>query len=416
MWRSYINGAKDIARFFTSELKLIVSDAGAVLFFIVAMFIYSLCYTFGYEREIIRDIPVAIVDLDHSALSRQFGRMADATEQLKVTCKPGSIKEAEELFYDGSIKGVLLIPENFEKDILNGKRTSVTAYCDVSYFMVYKQVYAGSAFSSGTFGAGIEIKRLLAEGKPMEQALDLQDPLKVNTTYLYNPSGGYAGFIMPAMIIIIMQQTMLIGIGMLGGTIREKKIFLKMYGSVGTKWGNVKLILGKSFAYVTIYLLTALFSMGILHRWFAFPDNGHFWPILTLLIPYLLSVSFLGLAISMLFTERVHAMLFMVFLSPMIVFLSGLSWPASAIPPWLYWLAHIMPSTSMIPAYVRMRICGAGLESVHFEWAFILIQMVVYFILACYSYKRAIRKMGKRIGSSIVPELDSDDLLAMEKE
>ena len=127
MWKNIKIILSEIAGLYVDEIKLIFSDSGAILFFIVAMFVYSLLYTIGYEKETVRDLPVAIVDLDHSSLSRQFSRMADATEQLQVSCKPGSLKEAEQLFFDGKIKGVLLIPENFEKDILSGRRTNVTA-------------------------------------------------------------------------------------------------------------------------------------------------------------------------------------------------------------------------------------------------------------------------------------------------
>lgn len=390
---------KVLADFFIDEIKLIFSDAGAVLFFLVAMFIYPLLYTLGYEKETVRELPVAIVDLDHTATSRQFERMADAAEQLKVTCKPGSLKEAETLFYEGKINGIILIPEDFEKDILRANRTSVTVYCDAGYFMLYKQVYAGAVYSSGTFGAGVEIKRLMAQGKTMKQALDMQDPLKTDVYNLYNPSGGYGSFVMPGMSIIIIQQTLLIGIGMLGGTIREKRIFLKRYGSVSRKWGNVKLILGKSFAYVSVYLFTALFPMVLLHKWYHFPEQGDFLRTLAILVPFLFAVSFLGLAISMFFKQRVHSILFLVFLSPMVVFLSGISWPASAIPQWLYWITHVFPSAWAVPAYIKLRIMGAPLEAVHFEQAFLLIQMIIYFVLACLSYKYAIRKIGRRIGS-----------------
>jgi len=402
MWERILNGTKEVASFFIDEIKLIITDAGTVLFFVVAMFIYSLLYAMGYEKETVRQLPVAVVDLDHSATSRQFSRMADGTEQLHVSCKPGSLKEAEDLFYDGEINGVLLIPENFEKDIFNARRTSVTVYCDASYFMLYKQVYAGAVYSSGTFGAGIEIKRFLAEGKSMGQAMDLQDPVKVNLYNLYNPAGGYGSFVMPGMILLIMQQLLLVGIGMLGGTIREKKKFLKMNSSVIRRLGSTRLVFAKASAYVVIFLLTSLFSMGVLQRWFLFPDKGSFWPIIAMLIPYLYAVSFLGLSISMLFKERIQSILFMVFISPLVVFMSGISWPISALPPVLHFVSHIFPSTYMIPAYIRIRVCGAGLESVHYEWGMILIQMVAYYLLACFSYRFAIRRFGKKIGSNIV--------------
>jgi len=398
MWDKLKQITSEIAAFFWVEIKMIFTDAGAILFFFIAMFIYSFLYAMGYEKETVRDLPVAVVDLDHSATSRQFSRMADATEQLHVSIKPESMKEAEELFYDGKITGVILIPANFEKDILNGKRTSISAYCDVSYFMMYKQVYAGAVYSSGTFGAGVEIKRMLAEGKSLGQAMDMQEPVKVQTYNLYNPSGGYGSFIMPPVIIIIMQQLLLVGIGMLGGTIRERRIFLQMNNSVTRKLGSIRLVFAKASAYVVVFLITCLFSLGVLHRWLAFPDQVHFWPMVALLIPFLYTVSFLGLAISMLFTERIHSIVFLVFISPILVFISGISWPTSSVPDALYAIVHVLPSTFMIPAYLHVRVMGAGFDSIHYELTWILIQMVAYFVLACFAYKFSIRRFGKRIG------------------
>jgi len=398
--KNLTNGARDTVGYFYDELRLILSDSGTILIFIIAMFIYPVLYSVGYMNETLREIPIAVVDLDHTSTSRQFSRMTDASEQLKVVYKPSSLKEAEDLFYDGLVHGIILIPDHFEKDILSGKQVRPSVYCDASYFLLYKQVYSGAVFSSGTFSAGVEIKKMLAEGKTLEQAKVLQEPLQVKNYYLYNPSGGYDSFVMPGMILIIIQQTLLIGIGMLGGTIREKKIFLKMNAPVTKLWGTSKMIFGKASAYVLIYLFNALFAMVVLHKWLALPDKGTLLGVISLLIPYLLAISFLGLAISMLFKERVHSLLFMVFISPIVMFLSGISWPTSSIPPALYWFSHIFPSTFMIPAYLRLRIMGASLESVHYEWAFLLIQMVVYFFLACFSYKIAIKRYGKNIGSN----------------
>ncbi len=400
MLKNFINGARDTVGYFYDELKLILSDSGTVLIFIIAMFIYPVLYSVGYMNETLREIPIAVVDLDHTPTSRQFSRMADATEQLRVAYKPSSLKEAEDLFYDGLVHGVILIPDRFEKDLYSGKQVRPTVYCDASYFLLYKQVYSGAVFSSGTFSAGVEIKKMLSEGKTLEQAKVLQEPLRVENHYLYNPSGGYDSFVMPGIILIIMQQTLLIGIGMLGGTIREKKKFLQMNAPVMRLWGTSKMIFGKASAYVLIYLFNALFAIVILHKWLALPDKGTLLGVISLLIPFLLSVSFLGLAISMLFKERVHSLLFMVFISPVVMFLSGISWPTSSIPPVLYWFSHVFPSTFMVPGYLRLRILGAGLESVHYEWGFILFQMVVYFFLACLSYKIAIKRFGKNIGSN----------------
>ena len=400
MWNSIIKNLELIVYFFKNELKSIFTDAGAVLLFMVALVIYPLLYSVAYQKEVIREIPVAIVDLDHTALSRQAARMADASEQLKVVFKAVSLKDAENLFYEGKVKGVILIPDHFEKDVLSGKQSNMVVYSDASYFLLYKQVYAGAVYSVGTLSGGIEIKRMLAEGKSVKQAFDQQEPLKVQSRYLYNPSGGYGSFVLPGIVILILQQTMLIGIGMLGGTSREKNMFHIIHDKVNEKWGSIPVILGKSFAYVFIYLFNALFTMVILHKWLNFPDNMNFMHTVLLLIPFLFATAFMGLSISVFFRERVYSLLFMVFMSPIVLFLSGLSWPASAIPRGLYAAAHLFPSTTMIPAYIRMRISGATINQVSSDWLFLTIQMIIYFVIACIVYKLAMKKFTK---STIVP-------------
>jgi ABC-2 type transport system permease protein len=396
MWRNISKIAKEFSGLYIREVKMVISDSGTLLFFVIAVFAYPLLYALAYEKETVKDLPIAVVDLDHTAASRQFGRMADATEQLKVAYKPGSLMEAQQLFFDTKIRGIILIPENFEKDILNGIQTNVTVYCDASYFMLYKQVYSGAVYSTGTFGAKIELKRLLSQGKSFSQAVDIQEPVKTEIFNLYNPSGGYGSFIMPGMVIIIIQQLLLIGIGMLGGTIREKNIFPEMNNPVIRSRDSMYLVLAKATAYVSILLITSLFPLVIMHHWFNFPDNGHFVPIFLLFTIYLYSVSFLGLAISILFKKRVNSILFMVFISPLIAFLSGISWPVSSVPPVLHFFSQVFPCIFMVPAYIKLRIIGSGLNAVHFESIMLIIQMIVYFLTASLAYKFAVIKFIKK--------------------
>lgn len=395
MWKKFVFGLQMTSDYFADEIKIIMHDAGAVLIFIVAMVAYPLLYSLGYMDETIREIPIAVVDMDHSQISRQYSRMADATEQLKVVYKPQSLKDAEQLFYDGKINGVILIPKDFEKDIYKGQQTNVTVYCDASYFLLYKQVYSGAIYSTGTLGAGVEIKHLLAQGNTIKQAMDKRNPLNVNTYNLYNPDGGYGTFVIPGILIVILQQTLLIGIGLIGGTIRERRRYIYLIKPAQLPGGSFVAVMGKTFAYIFIYLFNIIFVLVMLHNWFHLPDKSGFLPTLFLIIPFLFATAFLGLAISFLFRRRVHSLLFMVFLSPTILFLTGMSWPVESLPPFLYLLAHIFPSTITVPAYIRMRIGGAGLSSVTYEWGFLLIQMVVYCLLACLTYKFAMKRLEK---------------------
>ena len=369
---------------YKEELRNSFSDAGAVLIFIVAAILYPMLYSVGYVNETIREIPVAVVDLDHTSLSRQYSRMLDASEQVKVSCKPLNLKEAEDLFYEGKIQGVILIPASFERHIFKGEPANVIAYCDAGRFFVYKQVYTAAIYVTGTFNAGVEIKGMLAKGKIWDEALNRYEALSPQIFDLYNPSSGYATFIVPCILMIVIQQSLLVGIGLLFGKNNERKK-LSSSGSSNEVACKIPMILGKSMFYVSLYLVTTLVTLVLFYHWLSFPEKGSFLAIYPLLIPYLLTISFMGITISAWFRKRVHALMFIVFLSPMLFFLCGVAWPMESLPGLLKMVGYLFPTTPMLPAFLKVRIMGAGLSSVKHEMIILFCQMAGYFILALVS-------------------------------
>ena len=395
--KNIISGLQLTLFSFVDELKTIFRDQGAMLILFFAVFAYPLVYSIAYKNNVVRDIPVTIVDLDKTATSRQMIRMLDATKELIVDEKVGSLHEARQRFWDGNSKGVILIPEGFEKDLLKGNQTSVSVYCDASYFLIYKETLGGTIQACGTLSAGVEIKRMMSAGSGEEQAMQQRDPMPARFYYLYNPAGSYGSYVMPGMILIILQQTLLIGIGMIGGAGKERRNNQVVQPGVKVREGMFSVVLGKGFAYFTIYLANLAYTLVYLSKWFDFPDKGSFADVCILLVPYLFSVIFLGLMISMLFRRREHSIMSLVYISPIVFFLSGLSWPQTSIPPLLNQIAHIFPSTTMIPAFLRIRTMGVSIGDVRSELLFLIVQMILYFLLAAVSYKisviRQVRKM-----------------------
>ena len=381
----------NIKYFFLHEIKYIFTDAGAILIFMLALIIYPLLYAVAYQNEVVKEIPVSMVDLNHTKTSRNICRLIDATEQIDIVNISSSLKEAEKLFYEGDIKGIILIENNFEKNILSGKSGNIIVYSDASYFLLYKQMYSACVASINQFKSDIEIKRMLTEGIMLKNAIKNQEPLKLNTHYLYNPSGGYGSFVIPAIVLLILQQTLLIGIGMLQGTFNEKKLYKNLLEFSDYTKNGVSLIIGKTMAYLAIYFFNILFVSGVLHKWYNFPENSSLYNTLLIFLPFLTSVSFMGIAIGFLFKERIHSLLFIVFLSPIALFISGLSWPGQSLPQFIKLISYIFPSTSMIPAYIKLRIQGASLYCIKKEYIQMLIQMFIYFILACISYNYTYR-------------------------
>ncbi len=411
MWQNIILGLELTRYTFFDELKTIVKDKGALLIFFLAVIAYPVIYSIAYSNNVVRDIPVTVVDLDKTSASQQVVKMLGATKELDVAQEVGSLHEARQLFWDGNSKGVILIPGGFERNLLRGIQTSVSVYCDAGYFLIYKETLNGALQAIGTFSAGIEIKRLMSTGSSEEQAIQQRDPIPARFYNLYNPAGSYGSYVMPGIILIILQQTLLIGIGMIGGAGKERRTNFTVQHSGRVSHGMFSVVFGKGLAYFTIYLVNVVFTLVYLTKWFGFPDKGSFTNVCILLVPYLFSVIFLGLIISMLFRRREHSIMALVFISPIVLFLSGLSWPETSIPPVLNQIGHIFPSTTMIPAFLRIRSMGVSIGDVRPELLFLLIQMFVYFILAVFIYWFAIIRQNRLHTRQVTPQNEATEKL-----
>ena len=389
-------GLEMTGQFYRDEFRDIRKDNGAILILVGAMMIYPIIYAIAYKNEVVRELRTTIVDLDRTPTSHQLIKMLEGAEQIEINRVAVSLDEAKDDFFEGNSGGIVVIPQNFEKDILNGKQSNVSVFADGSYFLIYRQLLSGSVKTVGTFSAGIEIKKLMMEGKTYIQAAQLRDPLVADIHFWFNPSSGYGSSMMPGIIIIILQQTLLIGIGMLGGTAKEKKQDSFLVPVALKKGGVLPILFGKSLSYLTIYAVNCVLTMIWVHSWFSYPNQGSYLTVLMLTLPFLLSVIFMGITCSVLFKRRESSIMFMVFLSPIVIFLSGVSWPASSIPPFLYNLAHLFPSTIMIPAYLRVRSMGVGMYEIRHEYWQMLILMGFYFCSAAVALYVSARHNAKR--------------------
>lgn len=392
--RALSNYINTISLAFKAELHTVMRNKGALLILIGATVIYPIIYSIAYSPELLRELPVAVVDMDNTSSSRTLINMIDATEQISLTHRVASLNEAERLFATNDVHGVVLIPNDFEKDLFNGKQTSLSSYCDASYMLMYKQTLTGILQSSLTFSAGVELKRLMVKGSSMPQAIHQVQPVKVKFNELYNPSSAYGSFAMPAIIIFILQQTLLIGIGLMGGFQREHGRHIHTVR--GMDKNPSAIILGKALTYGLITLFNSLFALVCVHHWFNFPMNSDFFTIFLLLIPFIFATIFMGISISAMFKKAEHSIMVLVFLSLIIMFLTGFSWPTTSLPEALNYIRLIFPSSIIIAPYLRVRDMGVPLVDVSRELIMITGLMVGYFILTLFIFKQKKRNLKRK--------------------
>ncbi len=375
-----------------AELKYIFNDAGAVLILMGAVVIYSIVYSFAYNPEVLRNVPLAVVDMDKTPSSREFARLLDASPDVDIKYKASSLEEGRELFMRREVYGILYIQDDFEKNILSNKQAIVGIYADGGYFLMYKQVFMDIVETMNRMNNRIEMERFLLSGVPYATAEAISDPVAATSRSLFNPYGGYGSFVMPAILVTILQQTLLIGIGMVGGTWRERRLYRRMIPSGGQYMSALPLVLGKTVAYLAISVCTAFFMFGLHYKTFEYPNNGSAADLTAFLIPYILSVIFLGITLSSLFRHRENSLLFLLFTSIPFVMISGVSVPREAMPEWLFQIGRIIPCSPGINGFVRIRTMGASLSEVVPEYVNLWILTGVYFLTACLGMRRLARE------------------------
>lgn len=378
-------GVHDMCYIWAKEMKSTIKDEGVLIFFILVPLFYPLLYSWIYNNEIVREVPVAVVDLSHSDLSRKFIREYDASPNVAVTYHCNNLEEAKALVGKQVVKGVLYFPEDFALNINRMTQVHVGVYCDMSLMLYYKAIYQTATAISSDINSKIQIQ-LSGNYSDRENEISTK-PLDYEEVPIFNNTSGYGNFIIPGVLMLILQQTLLLGIGLSAGTARENNRYKDLVPVSRHYQGIFRIVLGKSMCYFMIYSVMAAYIVLAVPRFFHFVSMAHGADMLGLMVPYLLSCIFFGMMLSCLVRYRENVMLMVIFTSVPFLFMSGISWPQSNIPGVWQAVACLFPSTFGIRGFVRLNSMGATLSDIQQEYQALWIQVTVYFFISCIVYR-----------------------------
>lgn len=378
-----------------NEFRTIFTDAGVVLILVLALIIYATVYSMAYGAQVLRNVPIGVVDECRTPTSRSLIETFNAGPNTYVAYNPTSMEEAKDLFFKRKIYGVVYIPSDYEEKLLGGLQANVAIYADASYFLMYRQVFQEVVTSIGATGAMVEFQRLIAKGANLPQAQATTQPVIYQSHNLFNPYLGYGTFVMPAIIMVIIQQTMLIGIGMIGSTWREFGLYRKLCPPDRKRMSTLPIVLGKALVYGMIYSVTTFYILGLHYKLFHYPMNGATGTIVVFMLAYMAACIALGIAISTLFRYRENSLLLLLWTSIPLLMLSGVSYPREGIPDWLFNLGQIFPSSHGVNAFIRIQSMGASLSEVLPEIRMLCILALVYGGLACIGIHLVLNRADK---------------------
>ncbi len=388
IFHNIAEAVSDAAYIWRQEMRQVVRDEGAFLFFIVVPLVYPLIYSWIYNNEVVRDVPVVVVDDSHSSLSRQFTRMCDASPDVKVLCHAADMDEAKSLVSRQLAKGIYHIPADFDTKLNRMEQATIGVYCDMSLMLTYQAVYQTAVGVTTTMGVGIQVK--VSNPATKREAEIGVLPLKVDDVPVFSPGGGYGSSVLPAVLILIFQQTLVLGIGLSAGTARENNRYHELIPIDRHYQGVFRILTGKALCYFMIYAVMGAYLMLAIPRIFSFPHLAHWPDLLGMMLPFTLSSIFFGMIVSCLVRYRENVMLLVVFVSLPLLFLTGVSWPRTSIPAFWQAVSWLFPSTFGARAYIRINTMGATLGDVLWEYRSLWLQTIFYFGVACLVYRHQI--------------------------
>ncbi len=368
------------------ESRALFTDAAILLTVFGGVLLYFFLYPLPYTQQVPRNQEVVVVNLDNSPLSRQFERMVNATPQVHLTARAYSLNEAKDIFLERKLAGILVIPENFHRDLLLGHRPTLSFAGDASYFLVYGTVLEGMMAAGDTLAAQVKVQRMIMGGQALALAEKQVSAIGLNLVPVFNQTMGYVNYVIPPVFILILHQTLILAAGTMGGKQNEPQpLNSNTYWRRAPPW---RLLVIRTGLFMTIYWFLTLYYMGFSFSYYSIPRLADTVELILLILPFLLNTTLFGICLGLLLPRRELATLLVLISSMPLIFISGFIWPTSSIPTVLVIVSQAIPVIPAIEAFLTLNQMGAEFSDILPRWNQLWLGAVVYGALAWWLLQR----------------------------
>lgn len=369
-----------VARVFFREFRLVFGDVGVLIFFIGLPLFYPIVYTLIYNPELARDIPVAVVDDCRTSQSRELVRMANATEAINVIGYASSMDEAKRWMHQKDCYGILYIPGDYSKRIGRGEQGVTAFYAEMSLLLRYRSFM--SALTDLQLQSGAQIRQEVLNAAGASSSGESSSPVDNEAYFIGDPTQGFASFIIPGIVVLILQQSMVLGVTMLAGGAAERRRRNGGIDPMAVPAAQSATMIGKALCYLVVYIPMTIYILHFIPLMFSLPHVGDAADYLLFILPMLIASAFMGMTLQIFVTERESSMLVVVFTSVVFLFLSGLTWPRYAMSGLWTALGNCVPATWGIEGFIQINSNGGTLADVSRPYLMLWISAAVYFCTA----------------------------------
>lgn len=369
---------RQLFKVYCHEFRLVIHDVGLIIFFLFLPLAYPVIYSLIYNPELVRDVPVVVVDNDRSSISRELVRNIDATQEAWVKGYAADLSEARRAMNERECYAILEIPEGFGKNIGNNLQANAVLYCEMSLLLRYRALLVATTNVAQAMGAEITDEKINLVA-PLAETIVQGDLMPIKNITMGNIEGGFDSFIMPGVLILILHQCIILASGMAGGAKRERPE-LTGYVSFNETPSVLMTMLGQMLCYITILMVPIIYLVHYVPLMFSFPMAGNLLEILCFLLPMVIACVGLGWCFQGVVWERESVFVLWVVTSVIFLFLSGLTWPRYAMPGIWKALSDCIPATWGMEGFIRMNTNGASLSQVSHDYINLWILAGVYLV------------------------------------
>lgn len=338
------------------EFRRIWNDSRLRSVVFVAPFVYASLFCLVYANHSPTDLPIAVVQLEDSYAARTLVRMLDASTKVRIARHAWSEAELKDLIYDGSVDAAVVIPRDFTVRLKRGRDTTVTAYVNAASMVAANTAAKAINEVVQTFSAGVELKTLMKKGERLDTAKQRFMPVKLDLRSLFNPSFNYTNFMVPGLLIVILQQVILLGIALAWTGEKEAGSLPELFAVSRSPWA---LLLGKALPYFTVNAVIAEFYLRVLFPLNNIPMEGSWAVAIPFTLLFVATVVTWGLWVSGLFKTRLFATQALMFVAMPSFILSGFTWPPGAMPALVRAMGHCLPMTYFVTSFRAIYLGGA---------------------------------------------------------
>ena len=384
---------KDFLKLLRIEFKRIFSNSVLLAIFIGAPIFYGVLFGYVYKQAKVINLPIVIIDEDHSPMSDKIIEAFEDNEALLVSdirYTAGNILDEMPV---KQFDAVITLPTNFEADILQKRHPEIRVDLNMANILNANTASKNIQAVLMTLNAGIEIEGLKKSGLHPTQTAASYESFKINFNKLYNSSGNYINFMLPGLLIAIMQQIIFLAMALVFARDFEDGHFGVLVKKSKSSLYHIAL---KSTPFI-IMIPIMWFFISLLFDYFRINADIYNLPMLLLTTTLTMASMCIGMLFSIAIPSQLKATELLMVISKPAFILSGFTWPTLAFPDAIANVAKYIPSTQFLSGFRKIAFYGGDVSSIKSEVntllmiccvSFVVLALLLQFKIYLFSKKR----------------------------